>query len=212
MPLPMVHLLVANSIKCEKVNKTAEYFLGAISPDAVHMREDYKREYKTASHFGIKNVGSLENIKDFLKIIENAKEDERKNFLKGYLVHLLTDKLWLDTLYEDVYLKNYESDAAPSLDIREAYYNDTDQIDLALYRKMPQRNGIFEMVEKAEIFGIDKVLRSENVYMWKVRTLNWFGSENRQYMPLKYIKYEDVIEFSKFASSKIEELLENLIS
>ena len=139
MPLPMVHLLVAESLKSENIKKTAEYYLGAISPDAVHMREDYKREHKTASHFAIKNVGTAEKLAEFLEILNGTQEKDRKDFLKGYLVHILTDKLWLDTLYKDIYLKNYQLEKAPLQDERMAYYNDTDQIDYMLYEKMPDR-------------------------------------------------------------------------
>jgi len=210
MPLPMVHLLVANGLKCDKINKTPEYFLGVIAPDAVHMRKDYKREHKTASHFGIKNVGGTEKIEELYEKIRSAKETERKNFLLGCLTHILTDKLWLDTLYGNIYLKNYENDPLRPENEREAYYNDTDQIDYMLYENMPWREEIFDKIEKAKVFGIENVLRCENVYMWRIRTVNWFSKESEHKNPLRYIKYSDVLEFADFASKKINKIIGTL--
>lgn len=212
MPLPMVHLLVAESLKSENINKTAEYYLGAISPDAVHMREDYKREHKTASHFAIKNVGTAEKLADFLKILKNSYENDRKDFLKGYLVHILTDKLWLDTLYKDIYLNNYQLDKAPLQDERMAYYNDTDQIDYMLYEKMPGRKEIFAKLENAKIFGIEGIIRAENVYLWRKRNLTRFNKECDHKNPVKYIKYDEVLSFASFAAAEIEKLIPKMLT
>ena len=212
MPLPMVHLSVAENLKNENVDKTAEYYLGAISPDAVHMREDYKREHKTASHFAIKNVGTAEKLAEFLEILNGTQEKDRKDFLKGYLVHILTDKLWLDTLYKDIYLKNYQLDKAPLQDERMAYYNDTDQIDYMLYEKMPGRKEIFTKLENAKIFGIEGIVRAENVYLWRKRNITWFNKECDHKNPVKYIKYDEVLSFASFAAAEIDKVIPKMLT
>ena len=51
MPFTMIHLGVAEKlIEKLKINELSDFYLGAISPDAVHLRENYK-ESKNISQF-----------------------------------------------------------------------------------------------------------------------------------------------------------------
>lgn len=51
MPLPMVHLAVAHNILPNiDIAKPDMFYLGAISPDAIHMREGSTRQDKIRTH------------------------------------------------------------------------------------------------------------------------------------------------------------------
>lgn len=70
MPLPIVHLGVAKEM-IEKLNITdiPAFYLGTISPDAVHMRNHSKKEDKNISH------------------LRNADMENRKNNAKSFILN-----------------------------------------------------------------------------------------------------------------------------
>ena len=209
MPLPMVHLITACNLQSEKINKSPEFYLGTIAPDSVHMRENYKREYKTASHFAVKNVGTAENLQSLIDMIKESKSQGERDFLSGVLVHCLTDKYWLDTLYIDVFTKRYEADESPLQNNREAYYNDTDRLDFELYEKFPEREMLWRYLADAKAYDVEDRIRKEEAYKWRDRTLGWFSKESEHKNPIKYIKYEDITEFISQAAEKIDVFLLN---
>lgn len=57
MPLPMVHLCAANKlIDYINIKDISSFYLGSISPDAVHMREDYIPDDKSKSHLFVEDI------------------------------------------------------------------------------------------------------------------------------------------------------------
>ncbi len=95
MPSSIVHLFVANSIKnALGVTDEAQFYLGAISPDAVNLDGFATEQVRYTAHLRSKNVSEwLENIKDFAEKNAVFYKDQR-DFFKGFLVHLLTDIAW----------------------------------------------------------------------------------------------------------------------
>lgn len=95
MPSSIVHLFVAALIK-ERLNihSTPQFYLGAISPDAVNLDGFASEKVRYTAHLRSKNVSEwLENIKDFAENNAVFYKDNR-DFFKGFLVHLLTDIAW----------------------------------------------------------------------------------------------------------------------
>ena len=62
MPLPMVHLSTAVKISTIQGLKSPEFYLGSISPDAVHMRTGFVRDDKTRSHCNARVLASIDKI------------------------------------------------------------------------------------------------------------------------------------------------------
>lgn len=95
MPSSIVHLFVANSIKnALGVTDEAQFYLGAISPDAVNLDGFASEKVRYTAHLRSKKVSEwLENIKDFAEKNAVFYKDQR-DFFKGFLVHLLTDIAW----------------------------------------------------------------------------------------------------------------------
>ena len=133
MPLPMVHLSVAVKIGTLQGLKSPEFYLGSISPDAVHMRAGFVRDDKTRSHCNARMLASIDELDSLCVMIEKSVGKEGE-FLLGYLVHILTDLFWEDTMLK-TYGERYVADEAPIQDKRMAYYNDTDQLDFTFYEK-----------------------------------------------------------------------------
>lgn len=95
MPSSVVHLFVANNIKQSlEIRNVPQFFLGAISPDAVNTHGFATEEVRYKAHIRSKDVSKwLENIRKFA--FSNAKNYVNEaDFFTGFLVHLLTDIAW----------------------------------------------------------------------------------------------------------------------
>ena len=209
MPLPMVHLAVAYNIMnmhpC--IDKPEQYYLGAISPEAVHMRINNSNEDKDKSHLYTRNSSRFDEMfisyrETIIKFISSQSQNEKFSFILGYGVHLLTDIYWLKSLYRH-YRYKYEADIMPSQNIREAYYNDTDQLDFLLYKNYSWINEVWNLLIKAHEIDMEDMVTAEEVRSWKVRTLNWYSGISRHNDPIRYITIEDLLAFIDEKSKKI---------
>lgn len=208
MPLPMVHLSTAVKISTLQGMKSPEFYLGSISPDAVHMRTGFVRDDKTRSHCNARMLAAIDELDSFCVMIEKSVGKE-KEFLIGYLVHILTDLFWEDTILK-TYNERYVADPTPIQDKRMAYYNDTDQLDFTFFEKESCRPEIWEMLIQAKEFAVEDAINTDEVIAWKHRTLNWYNSGKSQHTnPIKYITYEDLDNFTSYAAEKCEEYLQS---
>ena len=202
MPLPMVHLAVANLL-VEKIDihDLAGFFLGSISPDAVHMRANYVRDDKGVSHL----MTDVDKEQWLIDAIEFTKKGILADdaFAIGYGVHCITDDIWGKTLYHE-YRQKYSADEAPLQDEVRAYYNDTDKLDFELFEKYQPRSAIWELMKNADAVDVLGLVTKEEVEKWKIRTLHWYDSGvSTHENPIKYILYDDVMRFVQDAANKI---------
>ena len=65
MPLPMVHLSTAVKINTLQGLKSPEFYLGSISPDAVHMRAGFVPNDKTRSHCNARVLAAINELDSF---------------------------------------------------------------------------------------------------------------------------------------------------
>lgn len=210
MPLPMIHLCTAVKINSLKCSKSPEFYLGSIAPDAVHMRPGFVRDDKVKSHCNAREIAAIGKLEPLCEKIEKSVGKEQE-FLLGYLVHILTDLFWENTILK-TYEKRYEADLAPLQDRRMAYYNDTDQLDFAFYEKESWRPGIWELLGQATVFSLEGAVSSEEVAAWKSRTLNWYHRGKSQHTnPIKYISYEELEAFAGSAAGKCDEYLGDIL-
>lgn len=206
MPLPMVHLSTAVKINTLQGYKSPEFYLGSISPDAVHMRTGFVRDDKTRSHCNARVLAAIDELDTLCIMIEKCVGKERE-FQLGYLVHILTDLFWEDTMLK-TYWERYEADPSPIQDKKMGYYNDTDQLDFAFYEQESWRQEVWEMLAQAEAFAVKEAVSKDEVTAWKRRTLNWYSSGKSQHTnPIKYINYEDLDAFTSYAAQKCDEYL-----
>lgn len=205
MPLPMVHLCVAERlVNPFKIKDKSSFYLGAIAPDSVHMRENFKREQKKISHINTQDKSMWED--NTLDFIRNNKDE----FYLGYGIHILTDIIWNKTIFEDFKLK-YFQDTSPIQDQTMAYYNDTDKLDFELYEKFPRRKQIWEYLANSHGIDIDSILSSTEINAWTARTLNWYCSGESQHKnPIKYITYNDLISFVDKTALNIKNMIINM--
>ena len=214
MPLPMIHLSIAKSILDSgyKANDVSQFYLGSISPDAIHMRKDTNRKDKNDTHLipeGKRwiDVDEAEYYGFMLDYFLKNQHKADKDFLCGYGIHILADMIWTKQVYYE-FVERYKKDPSPVQEERMAYYNDTDGLDLILYNESAWRSDVWQYLRMAHCADFLDLLSGDEINLWKERTLNWFDSGNgiNKY-PVKYIAITDV---HNFLSTCIGSILDGL--
>lgn len=214
MPLPMVHLAVARNIVESgfHVDDLPGFYLGVISPDAIHMRKNADRLAKHRTHL-IPEGRTWEEIdvQDYFKFlqefIESGKDNVSVSFLWGYCIHILTDLIWTKSVYLG-FIDKYRNDPAPVQDERWAYYNDTDILDFELFRECSWREDVWEYLQRAGASDFLDLLSADEIKSWNERTLHWYDSgESYHKNPVKYITKQDVISFISDCAESILKLI-----
>lgn len=199
MPFTMIHLGVAHNLLDKlKIKEIPDYYLGSISPDAVHCRENFKREYKNISH--------LHSAHDDIELLMNDTKDfilknnshEYRDFYLGYGVHIITD----------LYCRPDSKDKIPVQNLKdltiEDYFQDMSILDLELYKKYEYKAEIWKYFSKCRPIGIDGLVSAEEVMAWYNGVQESFDkNESKHTNPSKYILYDDVLNFMEEAAIKI---------
>ena len=194
MPLPMVHLAVAVKVKDKlRIADESAFYLGAIAPDAIHMREGAAQEDKLKSHMGMRGT-HYENERNAKVLIGQG------DFLAGYAVHLVTDMYWHQGVFDAFYSKFKAR--CPDGDHRPAYYNDCDMIDLQLYQEEPWRAEVYAVLERAHGEDAMDMLTAEEVEKWRLRQLHWFEQDFSHLKPAEYITRSEVDAYIDYAVEK----------
>lgn len=206
MPLPMVHLGVAKLL-ADKMNieNICDFYLGAIAPDGIYTREGFTREQKLKNHLIPED--RPRTVSDILNFIKEHRDFTDRSFILGYAVHVLTDQLYNESVWEN-YVDRYNADPCPIQDRTWAYYNDTDIVDFELYAKADWRAKVWDCLEKSRGVTVDGYITADEAEKWRDRTLHWYDSgESEHKNPVRYITYEDEVEFITNAANEIYRLL-----
>lgn len=199
MPLPMVHLAVAVKIKdALGIKDPPAFYLGAIAPDGIHMREGAGFEEKLRSHLGMR-ANRFENLGNAKALIG------RGDFLAGYAVHLVTDMYWARVF--DPFLERFHADN-PGENHASRYYNDCDAADLGIYNTAPWTPEVFAALGEARGEAADDLLTADEVERWRVRTVEWFTQDFSHLMPVKYITQSEIDSYIEYAVKKCLEYFE----
>jgi len=193
----MIHLGVAeNLIGKLKIKELSDFYLGAISPDAVHLRKNY---------YEAKNISHLrDNWRNYKLILDNAKafildnsSHEYRDFYMGYGIHVMTDVYWqkyLDAIEFDLL---HDRDPNPvHSDRLDAYYNESDILDMRLFREYEHKTTIWNYFTKARPIGINALVSAEEVWSLYSGILEKFEKRKDEYVsPTRYIVYDEVLSF-----------------
>lgn len=176
MPYPLVHLHVANNLVTHlgvRQKEVPVFLMGSLAPDACHISEIPKR----LTHFWDeeKNSFSPENFQSRFLPINTLRpgapgESERVShvFILGYLCHLITDDLWLNTVARPLFHAPY-----PDKKLRaKMYYQECDQVERELYKKTNGRH-LLESIRSCPPVSLPGVVSREAVDAWRRRVLAW---------------------------------------
>jgi len=216
----MVHLSVAKKIADAgfPVKELPQFYLGSISPDAIHMRQDADRLAKNVTHL-------LPAKKEKIHSWDDRSEDEyfelmrdfinanmnktNADFLMGYAAHILTDMLWTKRVFGK-FTEKFNMSGAPAADRQKAYYRDTDIVDYLMYNESDWRHDVWQCLQNAEYSDFLNLLSAQEIKLWNQRTLTWYENPENQYKfsgtPI-YITKPDI---ENFISSCAKTILANM--
>lgn len=214
MAQPMMHLLIADKIYTKKyVHSFGDFLLGSIAPDAVHVKENYTREIKDISHY---RFDSKSHISHFDTFINEFYTPENRDFVVGYLVHLLSDMVWYHHVrvpFVKEYLKASAqnmssgnlagSSGASGLDtlfaerdcpksaMNEAYYADCEQIErLMFWEKDAPR--IIEAIKGSKAYSLEGLIDADDVKAWKEKLIFDYNNKTDALLHTIYISEQQI--------------------
>ena len=151
MAQPMMHLLIADKIYTKIfIQSYGDFLLGSIAPDAVHVKENYTREIKDISHY---RFDSRSHISYFDTFINEYHTSENKDFVVGYLVHLLSDMIWYHSIRVP-FKKEFLKAPSQNMSMNEAYYADCEQIEQLMFWEK-NASCIIETINRSRAYSLE---------------------------------------------------------
>ena len=203
MALVMVHLMVADlwARQHREYLDCPEYYLGAVSPDAIHVRDHDDKSHKDEIH--LFNWRSLH--REPLKAYWRA---HHAPFDIGYGVHVLTDCQWVPR-----YTERLKGILLPNGRLNTViYYNDTFVTDFALYRKEPRLQTLLEYLPKAAVPEDHPLLTQYEMDQWRRMMWEAYHGECPKHDPVKFIDEAYVRSFAQDSVPLIEEIYQEVFS
>ena len=198
MALTMVHLLAADRWARDRREyaQSPEFFLGAVSPDAIHIRDHDDKSHKDEIH--LYNWRSLhrEPVEAYLRA-------HRTPFDVGYAVHVLTDCQWVPRDMEQL-PGLMKPDGKLNID---RYYNDTFVTDFALYHSHPRLEQLLGLIATAAVPEDHPLLTAYEFTEWRKVILDAYRGECPRHDPVRFIDEAYVLDFVNDSTPLIDEVL-----
>jgi hypothetical protein len=202
MALTMVHLAAANlwAQKHPEYLESPEFYYGAISPDAVHVRDGSDKSHKNEVHL---NNWVSPHPDD---VIRYWLEHDTP-FDIGYGVHVLTDGQWVPR-YKERLPGIMRPNGLLNTDI---YYNDSFITDFMLHDTRPRLRQILDMVERAQTPGDHPVLEGYMFSRWRADILEAYRGQCPKHDPVQFIDEAYVDAFIADCIPLIEDTYQKLM-
>lgn len=210
----MIHMEIAYRLlkNLPQIESPAEFILGSVAPDSVHMSPNYDVSKKVISHM-FERCGSWSDTQDYVRwktningVFENiylkSESREYRDFVLGLCVHCLTDywndiKIW----------KRLQSEYVPPMEFevfRKAYYPEAQGIDQWLYQNSKNTKTIREMLMKAKVFDVNELVVKDNIEKQRSHLLNvQYDVETMDISNYQFISAKDIAEFIDFVVDDI---------
>lgn len=197
MALTMVHLLVADlwARRHPEYLEDAEYYLGAVSPDAMHIR--FKGDKSRKDEFHLYNWQSLHR-----EPVVAYWREHHTSFDVGYGVHVLTDCQWVPR-YRDTFPGIFLPTGKLNIEI---YYNDTFVTDFALLHGSARLNHLLELLEAAKAPADHPLLTAREFDEWRGVILEAYRGECPRHDPVKFLTLDYVRTFAEDSLDLIDDI------
>lgn len=186
MALPMVHLLAAWAWAQDKpeLRENPDYYLGAISPDAIHVRDGDDKSHKNEIHLNNWRYPDPDRVLAYW-LERNAPFDI------GYGIHVLLDGQWA-VAFRKRFPEMLLPDGRPDTSI---YYNDTVIADFSFYKESPLTPFFFDMIRRGKAPADHPQLRLHEFEAWRGDTLAFYDRPCPKSEPVRFITREYIQEF-----------------
>ena len=203
MALPMVHLLAAWNWAQDKpeLKNNPDYYLGAISPDAIHIRDGSDKSSKNAFH--LNNWRSPDPDAVLAYWLEH-----NSPFDIGYGVHVLLDGQWAAGFRRD-FPEMLLPNGKPDPDI---YYNDTCVTDFDLYHNSPLTAFLIDMAERGNAPEDHPLLTKYEFDRWREETLAFYQQECPMKKAVRFIGREYVESFLRQCGKLMDTTYERMLN
>ena len=203
MALPMVHLLIALKWAQDKpeLKNNPDYYLGAVSPDAIHVRDGDDKSRKNEIHLNNWRRPDPDSVEEYWK----------KHFMPfdiGYGIHVLTDGQWAERFRADlpgILLPNGKPN--PKL-----YYNDTLVSDFALFHESEYTSFLMEMVGKGQCPDDHPLLTEYEFSEWQKATIAFYQRPCPMNDPVNFIDREYIEHFMDTCTALLDVTYERAIN
>ena len=216
MAFQMIHMEVAYRLlnRIPQISNAAEFILGSVAPDSVHMNPNYNIDMKMKSHL-FEGCGKWSDTQDYQRWKRNihhfcemiaGKEDAYRDFCIGICVHCLTDywndlKIW----------RKLQSKYIPSMNIdtfREAYYPEARGIDQWLYQNSKNTKFIRKMLSEALAMDVEGITNKEDLERQRNHLLNTqYDVDRVDISKYQYLSANDIEDFIEFTVNDIAETI-----
>lgn len=200
MPTSTIHIEVAHEIaKIHPEFDTALFYLGSITPDAVNSNGFADKEIRYTSHVRNQDLNIWEdNIK---KMYLENKYSYPKDFLSGYIVHLLTDLIHDKYFYLPI-TKEMDKDNIPKTLQHQLLRNSMLEYGEQV-KKEEFYKEIKEKLNNVEGYNIKNITKDQ-ILAWK----NYILKENQITVSFnKYITKDQIINLSKKVETSFLEII-----
>lgn len=227
MSFPMTHLCVAKKIvdlKPNFIHNLPQYYLGNLSPDSVHFRDNFKPEYKKISHLSVgdERWGELTNNEEWCNnILEFAfkhRSSENADLVYGHCAHVLTDLRNNIDWWTPFKLKHFNTTKIPDYDklydsgdsnvIRISHTEDFN-LDIQLYHLTDSKDEIWHYLSESKGIDVSDIIFADeldkirdNILYRQFKDKPILDSSKN-----KYITYSELINFIDRAATFICEKL-----
>lgn len=219
----VMHLVIADKL-LDKLNikDPALFYCGNLAPDAIMARENYVRDMKTHTHFkdGVKPyefrikknqdeyIGKLMDF--YNEYFPKDNNDPNYELYLGYIVHILTDELYLMSYYEGK-LEELEEKGIPFTDEASgnAFIEDVDNVDWELVRNYKFKYPMPDILTQRNDYEIKGWITNEELIASKTFIINKNFIQKHERKPLNDTTYERNDAFIFMAVKKIPALLKD---
>ena len=202
MALTVVHLAIADlwAGRHPEYMESPEFYYGAISPDAVHVRDGGDKSHKNEVHL---NNWVSPHPDDVIRYwLERAEP-----FDIGYGVHVLTDGQWVPR-YKERLPGMMRPNGLLNTDI---YYNDTFVTDFHLLNTRPRLREILDMLEGAETPADHPILEGYMFSQWRKNLLEAYRGECPYHEPVQFVDEAYINAFIDDSIPLIEQTYQKLM-
>ena len=186
MALTMVHLLAAAkwAENRPEYRDCPEYYLGAISPDAIHIRDRDDKSHKDYIHLYNWQRPHPEEVIAYWK-------EHGSPFDIGYGIHVLTDGQWVPR-----YVEKLSGMMKPDgrLDVS-IYYNDTWATDFQIYNEDPLLPRLLNMIEGSDVPKDHPLLTESELDAWRKLTVQVYRGECPSHGEVRFVTKAYVLDF-----------------
>ena len=219
MSFLMTHLIVAKNLSDSfsiQINSLPQYYLGSISPDAVHNRDNYISDYKRYSHLitGNEKWGKTTDNDSWksnvIQFLQKHKNSNNFDFILGYCIHVLTDIYNNIHVWTPFRLTHFGKD---DWDYDNIHHFESKKIDIELSLSYKYKDDIRFYLEKSECFDLYDIIYFDEIEKQKTYVMgSWYMNNEHPDISANEIRtLEKEMDFIKNSTEYIAFILHNIL-